>query len=437
MDNENKNSLLQSIFLLITEQLLIFPFSFAVFTLLDINTWGIYGIFFLLSVALMLVRIHLTSLKRPLVVLIFTVILLVFSLYWSSMSWKAVLIAAFGVFIEIRALALIELPFSSLSFYSFASLGFFGYIIAGIYYNKSELLPFMDLLAINATLSAVFSSICMNMALVSYEKTVGNRTGNIPRLSKKSNRYMLTIFISLMILFTAVGFADRIYAFIGIIINAIFTFLNNIFSSMYSAEIPNEAPPPPQIGEEAAASPFWIILEEIIKFLVGIALIAGVLYLLFLMFRYLKKHYRQIIKKFWDRISCLLKTFLFGKGDNDAGNLGYEDEITSLMTNNESLFSATRRWLKSRSREGRPYVMLTDNVQRARWLYGHIVQKDIKKGFALKRTMTPVQIIKQVNKNSRDPVTVERAISCYNEARYGTKAPDDSGIDALKIFLKK
>jgi hypothetical protein len=246
---------------------------------------------------------------------------------------------------------------------------------------------------------------------------------------------MLTIFVILILVFTSLGFADRIYAFMGVIINAIFTFLNNIFSSMISvSENPaGEAQPPPEIVEETAASPFWVIFEEIIKILMGIALVAGILLLFYLLIRYLKKHYRDILKKLWNRISYIIRTILFGKGNADAYDLGYEDEITSLMKNNETLLSATRRWLKTRSKKVRPYIMLTDNVQRARWLYGHLVQKDIKKGFVLKRTMTPKQILNHINKNmTKDEDAVKKAISCYNEARYSTQAPDDSGIDALK-----
>lgn len=178
-----------------------------------------------------------------------------------------------------------------------------------------------------------------------------------------------------------------------------------------------------------------MIFEEIVKILVGIALIAAALYLLFLLLRYLKKHFPHFLKKLWDRICTIMRTFLFGKGQMGNDDLGYEDEITSLMKKNESLFSATRRWFKSRSKEGRPYVMLTDNVQRARWLYGHIVQKDIKKGFALKRTMTPKQILSHTNKNKfKDEDDVKKAVSCYNKARYGSHAPDDSEIDALKLI---
>lgn len=439
MDNSKKGNLLQSYFLLLTEQLLIFPVSFTVLKLIGIRPEGIYCFFLISSFVLMLVSSHLTSLRRPLVVLIYAGIMLAFSYFWLPMNWKALLIFAFGIFIEIRALSLIDQPYNSFSLYSFVYIGFFGYILAAIFYNRDDFEPYMGILAFCATFAAIFTCICMNMAIIGYEKSVGNRTGNIPRLSKKSNRTMLAAFIILLLVFTALGFADRIYAFLGFIIGIVFAFFNMLFSSLYTVPegVPGNDQAPPFSAEEATTSPFWMIVEEIIKILAVVLFIAAIIYAFYLLFRYLKKHYHEILMKLWNRVSNVIRTFLFGKGKSDLSDLGYEDEMTSLMKKNESLLGATRRWLKSHSREARPYGLLTDNDKKARWLYSRIVQKQIKKGLALNRTMTPKQILRAAGKDkAKNSDDLNKAISCYNNARYGNEPADNEGVDALKSIYR-
>lgn len=326
-----------------------------------------------------------------------------------------------------------------ISFYSLLVAGILSYPAAAYVYSHVELFsPYLSCIAIPATLAVIGSCFCMNIAHLRRESFIINRFANIPRVTRSSNMVLVIVLIALILFVTILGFVDRLY----IILDHLWKFLTEIimsimqwFSSLFLNKDKLQETAAPYIPEFPPAhepSTFLKILSDIIYYLGHLLAAVAVAFILFIVFRKFKKAFVLIIRKLVE----FLRRFLKGDSGPDMAGKDYEDEVTSLLKDGESPFSAARRWFSFNRGIGRPYSALRSNNERARWLYKHSVKKALSRGYSIESAMTSRQALEKISAtNGRVlPDMVETATNAYNTARYGIKEPSDKEIDTLREF---
>lgn len=436
-----RNTLFQALFLLITEQLLFFPASFILFRWF--NTDRIVAVYYFMGLYLSIfyyIYTKYTTVKSAYRVLPAIACLILFGLYHSQLGWSAVPIILWGLFILYRILSSADSMSVNLNFFASVVLGAFFYLISAVYFNYSRIFqPSLGLLGILATITVICAYYGMNMTHISYTRTIGSKIVRIPVQSKKSNRFLMTLFVLITLLVTGIEYLNTIGSFLmSVLINIIKTLFSWLtwFSSGSEPQTVEQATPPPLEYEESSASPFWEIVQAILFYAVLIAVLLLFVLALYRMVKHLIKNHQEILQKISQRINRLLR-YLFRNPENtDPVDFGYEDEETSLLNKNETFLGAARKWFKKRPAV-RPYRYMKDNTQKARWLYVNLVRTGIKKGVALSRTMTPQQILEQMSPLPHDKKEITDAVSCYHLARYGETLPDENSLSALKNYSSK
>ncbi|MCX7773588.1 MAG: DUF4129 domain-containing protein [Clostridia bacterium] len=444
---QDKDKFQHSLMFLFTEQLLIFPISFTLLKLFQIElTTFVYGFLFLLAYGFIYLRTDFVRIKRQHAVIGTLCVILVVGFLLCSFSLKLLPVWGLSLFVMIRALRVLEHPYSGFSFYSFVAVGIIAYVTTALFLkNLSTFSPYMGFMGICATIAVIMSVLCMNMTIIGYERTIGNRRTRIPSLSKSSNRILLTVFSLLILFFSSLGFIDAIWSAIMRFFSRINTALASLFHWVNGliTITPSNLPPPEEspgntaeIIEPSYSSPFMQQLESITKTAIVVILVLVLLALIFLLARYLVRNYKRICRTVRNKLQRAIGSFLRGHGHTDETDCGYEDEITSLLRN-ETLLQATSRWFRSRSRNEQSYIFLKDNKERARWWYTRLLRKEIKRGQPIQKAMSPSEALKTISKSRYSPSLNEQlnaAVTTYEKARYSELAPSEQELEALKRF---
>ncbi|HHY82195.1 MAG TPA: hypothetical protein GX505_05880 [Clostridiales bacterium] len=252
---------------------------------------------------------------------------------------------------------------------------------------------------------------------------------------RRNNRVLviLTILIGLIIAGynelknAALRFLASAAAFIGYIINKILQFL---YSPSEGGEAPQggqmpELPP----GEARPTSPFWDMVIEILAYI--ILAVLAVFIIIFLA--------RQLAK-LWHRMVELLKK-LMEEGRWTSEAYGYSDEKESLVdwqAIRNNYIDSFKNWLE-RIRKSEPkWSQLTDNRQRVRYLYRHLLIKAISAGYSLIPWRTPSETIRNLTEQgmlSKEASPILEDL--YGRARYGNELILDAEVEMLRKHLQE
>lgn len=214
------------------------------------------------------------------------------------------------------------------------------------------------------------------------------------------------------------------------IANAVISWLSRPGKELPTEE-PPPAPPAPQLPEaEAPREPAaWLVwLEQAFKWIVGILVVAALAAAAF----WLGRALYRIARKWLGRL-------LQRSRDTREFSEVYEDEVESLMT----LTKWSEQW-KGRLAEimpgrngGKAWNQMPGS-QRVRYLYGSMLKRSIRKGYAFKPHLTPqetasdIQSWRQAGKDGE-----KELIRIYDDVRYGGAEPPLEETERLKRLLEE
>lgn len=439
--NKEKNSIFEIILLLATEQFLVFPITFSVMVLAHYN-WILlaYPLFFIFSCLVLPMYIFIPKkLHLPAVIGNLLIMASILSLA-GGLKINTAIVVLVGAFFIFRVYWLLKHRNKGFSFYTFVAVGVISYVTCAFLYSHSTLFtPYGTYLAIASTFAVIGGCFCINLTHLSYERLVVNKISTVPKLTRSSNNFLLILFIILIIVIACFGFVDQIPVLLGYIwkiFKGIGSSISNWYNSLFKPDVPqpdlNNAA---QIPDELVTSPpslLEIILNQI-GYYIGLTFISfGLAFMLYMTLKK-SKYFFIFIKR---KLIEYFKQFMIGQGGIEMIDAGYEDEITSLLEDGESTLDATRKWLASNRETDRPYFMLRNNAEKARWLYKRCVRKALNRGLELKGAMTSNEVLQRIHlaKGHKSDDSVIVAANTYDKARYGLKEPIDSDIKILKDF---
>lgn len=235
-------------------------------------------------------------------------------------------------------------------------------------------------------------------------------------LARRRNRFMLA---GLTVLMIGIAAFRQIQQWIE---DHIMAGLRKLFAMLGSGEKEERPPePPPQSNTPDMLPPMepseparWLVwLEKIMQIIVTIAIVVGVLFLLWWLGRKLAVWFRRWMDKLLQRQSA--------RSSDDGA---YTDEVESLMT-----IDKWRTKLRDRLKRRRGGIEaeldwdeLTSGKERMRWLYRQWVRAGIRQGFEPKPYLTPQETAESLAawKGSHSNRSEAGSfINNYEAARYG------------------
>ncbi len=422
------------------EQLLIFPVTYLIIRMADIpNILRFFAIFLAIALLLMLLREFLPRKYRPTILAFgflcgvllcyFTSPLLVFRIvtpfYLAAFLWHAVTMTEIGH----------HGPF----FTSFILLGFILYpTVTWVLSHSPTYVSLLPTLAITGTIGILLSLILVNRQQIRDAGTILERKIHLPSNLLQKNALYVGIFLFVTLLasaWKAFGhFAMFLLSLSGRVLGGIYSFLASLLPAA-SEEAGGEPLPPGETGmmPPADPQPRWLdILQTVIIVIVAIA---AVLLVLWGLYRLIKK-LLPLIKVGLRRFIGWLEHLFVGDKQNIGEDLGFVDEVESLLKQNESGFSAARKWLSERIELEPGYGIMKTDRERIRWLYRNRLRKEMKRGFPYEPSDTPKETLKKLADfhRKKDPGT-DVASAIYSQARYSEDVLSEETVKKMKDAL--
>jgi hypothetical protein len=141
-----------------------------------------------------------------------------------------------------------------------------------------------------------------------------------------------------------------------------------------------------------------------------------------------KKSLKELIKRLMANSSWSGETY------------GYSEEKENLIdwqSIRHNYAESVKEWLERVFQNEPKWGQLTDNRQRVRYLYRHLVLRSIASGYAFRASRTPVETIGDLTEHEKLEKSLQPALkNLYGEARYGNGTIKDSEVGTLKKSLK-
>ncbi|HCS73935.1 MAG TPA: hypothetical protein DIW17_08675 [Clostridiales bacterium] len=331
--------------------------------------------------------------------------------------------AARGVFVSERPL-IASFPkvysYCSLAYYFF-SYFFYGKLIAVQEYQHYLLIA--GLIAI----PSIFLLSNTEVLTQASQKELKDST-SMPA-ARKNNRVIIIITISAAVLIAGYQtLKDGFLTAVKAVARFIFTLIQRLLEARDSLS-GGEGPPsggapelPP--AEVKPPSPFWDAVVEIFG---TVILIAMLLFAVYFIIKQLIKLWLFLVEK----IKKLMESSRWGNGSEEE----YDDEKENLLdwqSIRKNYTDSIRSWWE-RMRSTEPkWNQLTDNRQRVRFLYRHLIIQAVSSGFRFSSFRTANETIYELIEQGRlDQSTGSQLKSLYGKARYGLDPILDTQVAAL------
>jgi hypothetical protein len=334
-----------------------------------------------------------------------------------------------------RSMIVAEQPFH-IAFprtYSFAALFiyFFAYILYGRIVGLKEYQGYIftiGLIAIPFTLILINSDVLVQ---ASRAELMGSSSMPIVR---RNNRI-----ITIITLLTAViaasyntlkdAFVNALQAAFLFLLGLIDRIMNYLYTPIQGGGAPGEQQMPQLPPAEAApSSPFWDMVVLVAGYVIFFVLVIGFVILLGKALINLFRRLKELIKRLMANSSWSGETY------------GYSEEKENLIdwqSIRHNYAESVKEWLERVFQNEPKWGQLTDNRQRVRYLYRHLVLRSIASGYAFRASRTPVETIGDLTEHEKLEKSLQPALkNLYGEARYGNGTIKDSEVGTLKKSLK-
>ncbi|SFL80186.1 protein of unknown function [Paenibacillus sp. 1_12] len=352
------------------------------------------------------------------------------SLSGSSYAFFIVLpVAAVCVYRGARMVTVLWSLMFPVSFYAVGLVIYFiGSVVLQFVPSFEPYLPFLTGFGL---LALALTFLMTNQTMMKQETLSGNKEPVLASGVLLQNRVLIILVLVLIVL---IVYIRKLQAALLWLKDQIIAWLNQLLN--HSSEPPpanQEVTPPPSmnLGETPPPAAWLQWLEKVMMFLVGAALVIGVLILLY----FAAKRLPPLIKRLFQWL--MLRFNQRGLHQQDTG---YEDDIENLMDwkgLNSSLTGSLRQWLKGQFHSKGSWSSM-DNRERARFLYREWLRKHTKEGYKLQKHLTPEEISQDIQRwRKREPSSsLGPIVGIYEQARYSDKTLQEADIEVMKKFVE-
>jgi hypothetical protein len=348
-------------------------------------------------------------------------------------TYAAVISAVIGMFLFHRGVKMVDHSWEDMFPLPMFWVGLIVYLFSYFFYKHntaaSEYLSHFTWFGIASLILCLYFT---NLWHLKAAALSGPKTPSLSSSLVRQNRIMVFL-LSGFILF--VGAFDAIKDMIVRWIKRFFAWLFAMLADEGPEEpLPNETidtglPQLPQ--SEGEPSWFMMLLEKIALIVFTILTIAAVIWLAYVAFTRLI----GVLKKF----ARWLTAALFHRANIPAEQTGYTDEKSNVLSWKDLPKTYARQakdWLTALLAAERKWSELTNNRERARYLYRHFLYRMIAAGYPISRALTPREIGKDINHwretSPQDADHLNHFIELYNAARFGNSEIDNTDIDKMK-----
>jgi len=242
----------------------------------------------------------------------------------------------------------------------------------------------------------------------------------IPGSVNRGNIITVSIILACIIILSFWRFLLDAFVFLaeqlGIVILKIIEFLGSLYEDSEGGmvEAPPEMPLPPA-EEQNSVVPLILNVISLILFA----------FILFLLIRYIVRNYKRIYYALYSLLSSFFSRFQKW-GSTEQGYFDREESLlkTEVQKGTSVFRRLFRRWPKWRD--------MKDNESRVRFLYAKFVTDHMKKGFKLRLSDTPAEVVKSIQKFEGGTSDHTMLGEVYNSVRYGAKKADDDTVRMLR-----
>lgn len=309
----------------------------------------------------------------------------------------------------------------------FYSIGLIVHGISTFLINKSPVLEHLTLTAVVLAIIFVLAGLPFaNRRFLLLESREKSSLKVIPGSVIRGNGIITTGLIALILILSlwdalvkAVVFAANGIAFI---IGKVIDFLSSLYEPLGPGKNDQgmeDMLPPAEEG------------SSIITYILNGLFILLVLFLIFLIIRYIVRNFKRICKAIQDMISGMFGSFKRWSSTEQ----GYFDQQESILKTElpkkpsifKKIFKREPRWRD-----------MKDNASRVRFIYTKFVTDNIRRGLNFSSADTPAETIKRIAAmNKQDIKAHEKIKNAYNSARYSDDMPGDETVNELKnAYLK-
>jgi hypothetical protein len=315
---------------------------------------------------------------------------------------------------------------------SFYAVGLIVYFIASVILQfVPSFDAYMSFLTWFGLLALAITLLATNQFTMKLETLSGDKEAFIARGVLWQNRILVAIAFVIIIM---IVFFRKLQAALGWLKELIFSWLSALFnqSSVQTPTEPEKAAPPPSLGLEGNGPPaLWLQwLEKVMMFVVGAALVIGLLVILYLVAKRIPKVVNQLYT--WLRA-------ILGQKSQRQKAVGYVDDIESLMdwkAFNSDMTARFKHWIEERFTQRAQWNSM-DNQERIRYLYKQWIRRNVRSGYQPQKHLTPQETSRDMKqKDKLHSVAPEAFIRVYEQVRYGDKLPEDRSVTDVKKIIE-
>jgi len=309
----------------------------------------------------------------------------------------------------------------------FYSIGLVVYAISVFFISRSSVLEHLTGTAAAFAVIYVITGLPIaNRRFLLFETRVKSSLKIIPGSVMRGNGIIAAVLIAAMLLLSlwdsfvnAVVYVAKGIAFV---IGKIIDFLTSLYEPL--------EPAPDGAGMEDMPFPAGES-NSIVGLILDILSFLFLLFVLFLIVRYIVRNYKRIYKAIQDVISGILGSFKkWGSAE-----LGYFDRQESILKTELPKMPSVFKRIFRREPKWRD---MKDNNSRVRFIYTKFVTENIRRGFNYSCTDTPAETIRRIAERNKQDIKVHEKIkNAYNCARYSGEMPCDETVNELKTMYLK
>jgi hypothetical protein len=322
-------------------------------------------------------------------------------------------------------------------FTSFILLGFVIYpLFTWVFLKSTRFLAVVPVLAVTGTIGILLSLILINRQQIRDAGTILERKLHLPTTLLRRNGLYVGIFVILAVAGTAWEFFGRLvvslFSLFGQFISWIIRLLTSLAPAKDDSTGTGGMEQTPAMLPAGEPTPRWVeILQTVFLILIGIACLILVVRLLIRLYRKLV----PILKRAYAFVMEWLRLFFLGSRQLAEGDPGFVDEVESLLKQNETAFSAARRWLADMMEREPGYGAMKNDKERVRWLYRNLVRHEIRHGYEFQPSATPRETLDAIGSRGvrRKVFHSGRAAEVYGLVRY---SPEEIGPEHVHEMKK-
>jgi hypothetical protein len=317
---------------------------------------------------------------------------------------------------------------------SFYIIGLIVYFISSVFMQFMPAFEaYMPLLTGCGLLALAITLLAANQFTMKLETLSGDKEPVLARGVMWQNRILVA---AALVIIVIVVFFRKIQAFFVWMKEQLIAWIIALFS--HTGEQPPEgiepAKPslPPGLEKAGPPNPWLQLLEQVFMFLVGAAVVIGLLILLYLA----AKRLPRLFKKLY---AWLMQ--VWGSNNQRSRAIGYEDNVESLMdwkTLPGDLTDRFRHWMAERFAQRAKWESM-NNPERVRYLYKQWVRFHAKEGYRPQQHLTPLETSRDIERwdeHKKHRGDSDDLVSVYEQVRYGEKLPDEHQVEIIKKIIE-